>query len=91
MLVLTREVGQSIIINESTIITVTINVPGFAELFQLDTISGQRRIVTLALGEQLWILTEVAVVLIRQPENKVRLGFEYPRHISIRRGEDPFD
>jgi len=88
MLVLSREVGQSFIINESVVFTVAVIGADFVDLLQTGAEGRKRGVITLTKGNRQQIMQGVTALLIHEQADRARFGFEYPSElISIRRLE----
>ena len=86
MLVLSRTVGTSVLIEDVTFTIVTIG-NGVADA-SLRKRKGERpRVISLIQGETIEICYGVTVALIKISERSVRLGFEFPPGINFTRSE----
>lgn len=92
MLVLSRCVGESVIIGDELVIEVIAVTPMNATLrasrrIFSDRITKEIEIKTLRPGEQTSLDIDTAVVLIDLKEDKARLGISAPRSASVHRLE----
>ena len=90
MLLISREVGESLVLAESTVVTVAVVGDDFVDL-GLSDLSGRRLgVVTLRKETKTLLVHGVQGIFIKAVGQRVRLGFEYPPGISLRRPELPF-
>lgn len=88
MLVLSRQVGESIVIGDSIVITLAVAGSAFAEFSVVDSNTAARKVVTVDAQHRVSIADEVTVVFVgpKKP-NGVRMGIERPQHIEVQRVE----
>ena len=88
MLVLSRKLGEAIVIDNHVIATLAVLANDFVE-FSLCDINGtcSSSILTVGKRELTPIVADVRVVFVRKDANKARLGFKYPPEIQIDRRE----
>ncbi|HUG18843.1 MAG TPA: hypothetical protein VMM56_07675 [Planctomycetaceae bacterium] len=86
MLVLSREIGQSIVI-EDVLLTLLRIDEEYVEFSLTKLTGGKPKIVTLPHREQIEICYEVQVALIQIKGSRARFGFEYPPEVEITRHE----
>ena len=84
MLVLTREIGQSVII-EDVRVTVIRFGSDFAELSFAKITGGEAKIVTMSRNESVDACYDVRITFVQGTRAKLRLGFEAPREVHIHR------
>ncbi len=87
MLVLSRLLNQSIIIDESVEVYVVGLSPESVQLVILGLPGERFQQTTLQIREVVNVLQDVSVMLIDTRNGKARLGVEAPRETSIRRGQ----
>ena len=88
MLLLSRQLGEAIVIDNHVIATLAVLANDFVE-FSLSDINGANSssIVTVGKKELTAIVAGVRAVFVRKDAHKARLGFEYPPEIRIDRRE----
>lgn len=86
MLVLSREIGESLVIEDVALTLVTVG-GRYAEVSLVKLAGGKTIVVALPYGEYVDICYDARVVLIRAEGTKARLGFEAPEGVLIRRRE----
>jgi sRNA-binding carbon storage regulator CsrA len=87
MLVLSRKLGESVVLNDTVTATVAVIGRDFADL-RLDSIGSQTRlgIVSIGLREMTPVIRGISAVAAQIQQDKVRLGFESePGHRVERR------
>jgi len=90
MLVLSRQIGESIAIGESVVVTLAVAGSDFADFHIIDQDSSRQRLVTLTIGQVESVTDDVALVLIRLGlRSGVRVGIESAPHIAVQRIPDP--
>jgi len=92
MLVLTRDVGQSVVIGDELIVTVARIEPPLITLSVKTLSTRERRLVRMAKGERMsvpHIHAEIELVDVRGVGDtaQARIGFEAPRDVSVMRAE----
>ena len=91
MLVVSRAAGESLVVAGSMLLTVVVVGRDFVDLGLSDLYGRRLRVVTLSQGVLLPVALGVRGVFIEPAGRRVRLGFECPPGISIRRRELPAD
>jgi sRNA-binding carbon storage regulator CsrA len=86
LLVLSRHVGESVVINE-LVITVDLIADDHSILSLMRTNCEFLGMVTAPFDEYVAITGNVRVVMIQSESGKVRLGFDLPREYNISRWE----
>lgn len=87
MLVISRRIQESIIVNDVLVVTVTDISDGTVELSLATIEGGVLRTLFLNREEYAPVCSGVRVCLIECSTKKVRLGIEYPPQITIARHE----
>ena len=87
MLVLSRKLGEGIVIDNHVIATLAVLANDFVE-FSLSDIDGTySSIVTVGKNKLTSVVAGVRAVFVRKEGEKARLGFEHPPEIRIDRRE----
>lgn len=86
MLVLSREIGQAIVIDD-VVITVVRVTPEYAEITLQKVTGGKKVIATLPLNEYVDACYNTQIVFITSRGNKARFGVEAPADLPIYRYE----
>lgn len=91
MLVLSREIGESFILANRTIVTVAVAGEDFVDLGLSEKGGRRLGVVTLVKGIPTSVAHGVSGVLIYSKGTRIRLGFEVPPHVSCERMVLPAD
>ncbi len=87
MPLLTREIGQSVVFDESIALTVAVVGSDFVDI-QISEFEGRKRLVTLVPQERVQITVDLLIVFISRQGDKVWLGFDFPKQTQVRRTVD---
>ena len=82
MLVLSRQVGESVIIEDVTL-TLTRVGDGYVEVSLTKVSGGEKTVLTLPHDERVSICYDVEVIFVAAMGTKVRFGFEFPPKVTI--------
>lgn len=88
MLVLSRRVGESVVIGDELIVTITFIGSEAVELTLTGRDNSFLKSSVLGLNDRLLINDEIQVVLIRLQRERARLGIETPPGTSVARREN---
>ncbi len=86
MLVLSREIGESVVIEDVVLTLVSVSEK-YVEVSLVKMSGGKVTMATLPHDQTVEICYDVEVVVVNTKGPKVRLGFETPDDLTIRRGE----
>lgn len=86
MLVVSREVGESLVVVGRMLLTVAVAGRHFVDLSLSDLCGRQLRVVTLPKSATVPVAHGIRGVFIEAVGSRVRLGFEYPGGVSIKLG-----
>lgn len=87
MLVLSRRVGEAIVIDRQIDMTLLLIAPEFAEFSIGDRRTSSVHTITVDKIDKALIQRDVFAILVNVENDKVRIGLEYPLHICIERKE----
>jgi sRNA-binding carbon storage regulator CsrA len=87
MLVLRRSLGQSIVFDDTLILTVSLLTEDYAELTSINVNGSLLGTFAAHRGEYVALADEIRVIVIRFESDYVRLGIEAPADCRITRGE----
>jgi len=87
MLVLSRRLGESLVINDQLVLTVAFLAEDYAELSLINFSGSLLGTFTARVNEKLRLTDDIEVVAVRFEGGKVRLGVEGPADCTFDRGE----
>ena len=87
MLVLSREVGHSVVVMDVVVMLIGLGTND-AEISLRKQTGGKSRIVTLPRGQAVEVCYETRIGLVESRESHARLTIESPEGIQVRRLED---
>jgi sRNA-binding carbon storage regulator CsrA len=87
MLVLSRRLGESLVINGRRVLTVALLADSYVELSLIDVAGSLLGTFTAPVNEKIQITDDIEVIAIRLEGDKVRLGVVGPPESTFHRGE----
>jgi len=87
MLVLSRRLGESVVINDRLVLTVALLTDDHVELSLINVTGSLVGTFTTRVNDRISLPEDVQIIVIRLEDDKVRIGFDGPADSRFHRGE----